>query len=415
MPTYKIANGVDRMAFAEVFEVPGRDAQELDEVEARCINLDSNANAPATQPVIDAIVAALRGPTNPSSSHHGGAQARTLLADARDAVASLAEGLLDDGIVFTSGCTEANNMVLNTVRAMGGTLITSQVEHPSILAPARNIAAQGGTVHFLPVSLAGVVDLDRLASILNETKGPLVLSIQTANSETGVIQPIEAIAKLVAGRDDLIFHTDAAQSFGKLPLRLGGGRGPSVATMSGHKLHGPMGVGAVMLASGEDRIGATLLGGDQQRGMRAGTEALPLIAGLSAACAERARNLDADVAKMKSARDRLEQGVLHAVAGTLVNGSAAARLPNTSSIRFPELDAMALVARLDAEGILVSQGSACSSMRPTPSHVLLAMGLSEDEAFSTVRFSTSPLTTADEIEEAIQIVAVACRQLGAFA
>jgi cysteine desulfurase len=403
------------MAFVEILEPHDGDVKARDEVEARSINLDANANAPATQPVIDAIVAALRGPTNPSSSHYGGAQARTLLADARDAVASLAEGLLDDGVIFTSGCTEANNMVLNTVRAARGTLITSQVEHPSILAPARDISAQGCAVLFLPVSSDGIVDLDSLVGVLNETKGPFVLSIQTANSETGVIQPIEAIAKLVAGRDDVIFHTDAAQSFGKLPLRLGGGLGPSVATMSGHKLHGPMGVGAVMLASGEDRIGATLLGGDQQRGMRAGTEALPLIAGLSAACAERARNLDADVAKMKSARDRLEQGVLHAVAGTVINGSAAARLPNTSSIRFPGLDAMALVAHLDAEGILVSQGSACSSMRPTPSHVLLAMGLSEDEAFSTVRFSTSPLTTADEIEEAIQIVAVACRQLGAFA
>jgi cysteine desulfurase len=402
------------MADVGIFERKEELKERSDEAETRCINLDANANAAVTKPVADAIVAALNGPTNPSSSHHGGAQARRILADAKDAVASLASGLLDDGVVFTSGCTEANNLVLASVRSTAGTLITTEVEHPSVLSPARAITASGTTTHFLPVSRDGIVALDALAVVLAKTAGPIVLSIQTANSETGVLQPIADIAEMIVGRPEIMFHTDAAQSFGKIPLRLDRDGGPTVATMSGHKLHGPMGVGAVMLAPGEKRIRATILGGEQQHGLRAGTEPLPLIAGLAAACAQRARNLEADVAAMAASRDRLERSVLDALPGAIVNGAASPRLPNTSSIMFRGIDAMAIVAHLDAEGILASQGSACSSMRPTPSHVLLAMGLNEDEAFSTVRFSTSPLTTLDEIDEAVAVIAAACRQLGSI-
>ena len=374
------------------------------------INLDANANAPVTRRVADAVMAGLAGGTNPSSGHAGGAEARAMITRARDAVSSLAEGVFDDGVVFTSGCTEANNTVLHATRALQATLITTAVEHPSVLSPSAALQRDGISVILMPVDGDGVVAFDELERHLHSISSPIVLSVQTANSETGVVQPIQDIARLVANRGDVLFHTDVAQSFGKLPLILGDG-GAHAASVSAHKLHGPMGVGAILLSDGEGRIHPLLHGGDQEYRRRAGTEAVPLIAGMGAACAERAERLDADVGKMRMRRDRLEMAIVETVDGAAVNGVASSRLPNTTSIRFEGRDAMEIVARLDALGILVSQGSACSSMRPTPSHVLIAMGLTEAQAFSTVRLSTSPLNTEDEIDRAIDAVERVCREV----
>lgn len=374
------------------------------------INLDANANAPVTQRVTDAVIAALVGGTNPSSGHAGGANARAMLTRARDEVAYLAEGVFDDGVVFTSGCTEANNTVLHAARALRATLITTAVEHPSILSPSASLEHDGIAVIRLPVGGDGLVALEELERHLQSISGAIVLSVQSANSETGVVQPIREVARLVAARDDVLFHTDAAQSFGKLPLILGDG-GAHAASVSAHKLHGPMGVGAILLTDGEDRLYPMLHGGDQEGRRRAGTEALALIAGMGAACAARAEHLGTDVGRMRMLRDRLESAILESVDGAVVNGAASPRLPNTTSIRFEGRDAMEIVARLDALGIFVSQGSACSSMRPTPSHVLIAMGLTEAQAFSTVRLSTSPLNTDDEIDRAIAAIERVCREV----
>ncbi|WP_277981133.1 cysteine desulfurase family protein [Sphingomonas phyllosphaerae] len=378
--------------------------------EMKGINLDANANAPVTRRVVDAVMAGLAAGTNPSSAHAGGAEARETITRARDAVAALAEGVFDDGVVFTSGCTEANNTVLHAARALRATLITTAVEHPSVLSPSAALQRDGISVIRLPVGGDGVVAFDELERHLGAVRGAIVLSVQTANSETGVVQPIQEIARLVANRGDILFHTDAAQSFGKLPLVLGDG-GAHAASVSAHKLHGPMGTGAILLCDGEDRIHPLLYGGDQEGRRRAGTEALPLIAGMGAACAERADQLDADVGRMRILRDRLEASIVSSVDGAAVNGVGASRLPNTTSIRFEGRDAMEIVARLDAQGILVSQGSACSSMRPTPSHVLVAMGLTEAQAFSTVRLSTSPMNTEVEIDRAIAAIERVCREV----
>lgn len=376
------------------------------------LNLDANANAPVTERVTEAVVRALRAGTNPSSDHAGGAAARILMERARDAVVSLAVGVFDDGVIFTSGCTEANNTVLNTVRTSGATLITSAVEHPSILTPAGAIADAGFNVLYLPVSSKGQIDVDGLGQLLSTIDGPVLLSIQTANSETGVIQPIADIAAVAARYGNVLFHSDAAQSFGKLPTLISRTGGPQIVSISGHKLHGPMGVGALLLADGEERLTPMMRGGDQERGRRAGTEPVALIAGMGAACEARAAAFSQEVATMRELRDRLEDGIRDAVPLATINGSNSPRLPNTSSIRFAGIEAMALLAHLDAGGVLASQGSACSSMRPAPSHVLIAMGLSEDEAFSTIRFSTSPLNTPAEIDRAIAVTAAACNELG---
>lgn len=375
------------------------------------INLDANANAPITSAVERAVLQALRTGTNPSSNHAGGATSRAVIEHARDSVAALCDGLLEDGVVFTSGCTEANNCIIASARATGAAIITSVVEHPSILEPVRHVQAQGGRVVYLDVDAHGCVDLVGLEKALGSLRGPIILTIQTANSETGVIQPIELMSDLVSQRNDVLFHTDGAQSFGKLRTAVNSGSGPHVISVSGHKLHGPMGVGALLIADGEDRVFPLLRGGEQEGGMRAGTQPLPLIAGFGAACDERAANFDQHLSRMREMRERFERGILDTIGNVSINAASVDRLPNTSSMTFDGVDGMALQAHLDAAGIMASQGSACSSMKPTPSHVLMAMGLSEDRAFSTIRFSVSPQNTPEEIDAAIKAVGMAHRKL----
>lgn len=370
---------------------------------ATVINLDAAANTVPTDEVIDAVVAAMRsGAANPASAHELGDRSRAVLTRARDGVMSLLAGALDDGVTFTSGCTEANNTVFAGIPAT--TIITSTVEHPSVLRSAERAASRGTTVLFVPVDCIGLVDLEQLEAMIASVHGPLLVSIQFANSETGVIQPIAAIAALLSARPMTTFHSDAAQAFGKLPIDLSPGVGPDVITISGHKLHAPMGVGAIVAAERGVPLAPLLVGGDQEGSLRAGTEAVPLIAGFSAACEARANAIKDCVIRMSQSRDRLESGLRDALPDVVLADGATDRLPNISSVRFPGIDGMSLIAQLDSRGVAASQGSACSSRRPEPSHVLMAMGMSERNAFETVRFSCSALNTAAEIDEATSII-----------
>jgi cysteine desulfurase len=354
------------------------------------INLDAAANTVPTEEVIDAVVAAMRsGAANPASAHEFGDRARAVLTRARDGVLSLLNGALDDGVTFTSGCTEANNTVFAGIPAT--TIITSTVEHPSVLRSAERAASRGTKTLFVPVDRAGLVNLEQLEAIVASVQGPLLVSIQFANSETGVIQPIAAIAAVLTRRPQTTFH-------------LSPGTGPDVITVSGHKLHAPMGVGAIVAAERGVSLTPLLVGGDQEGSLRAGTEAVPLIAGLGAACEARADTIDACVLRMSRLRDRLEAGLRAALPDVVLLKSATDRLPNISSVRFPGVDGMSLIAQLDSRGVAASQGSACSSRRPEPSHVLMAMGLSESAAFESVRFSISALNTDAEIDEATSII-----------
>ncbi|SBV32632.1 Aminotransferase class V [uncultured Sphingopyxis sp.] len=367
------------------------------------INLDAAANTPATPDVIAAIVAALEGGAgNAASAHEFGARSRKILAAARDSVLRLVDGAFEEGVVFTSGCTEANNMVLRS--GFAGTLVTTSVEHPSILRAAAQ-APSPERVHVLGVDAEGIVDLATLTALAASIQGPLLVSIQAANSETGILQPIDKIAAILAGRSQTLFHSDAAQAFGKVPIDLAEGRGPDVITVSAHKLHGPMGVGAVVAGTRDVPLAPLLFGGDQEHGLRAGTEAVPLIAGFGVACDERASTLAGSVAHMAALRERFEGRLRTAVPDAILLGASAPRLPNIMSIRFPGIDAMALAGQLDVRGVAASQGSACSSQRPEPSHVLTALGLTEAEAFETLRFSVSALNSAAEIDIAADVVA----------
>lgn len=378
------------------------------------INLDAAANTSPTVAVIDAIIEALNsGAANPSSAHELGARSRAILSRARDSVMSLVTGAHEDGVVFTSGCTEANNTVINS--GAGGTVLASAVEHPSVLRALERISSAGSATHLLPVDRNGTIDLVKLRRLVDASAGPLLVSVQIANSETGVIQPIAAIAEILAERPDTTFHCDAAQAFGKITIDLAKGRGPDVITLSGHKLHAPMGVGAIVTAERGVNLLPLLVGGEQEGGMRAGTEAIPLIAGMAAACEMRADAISNNVAYMTALRDRLEAGLAAAVPDLVINGVGGPRLPNIVSVRFPGIDGMSLVAQLDSRGVAVSQGSACSSRRPEPSHVLTAMGLTELEAFETIRLSLSPLNTSAEVDTAIEIITTSVNYLRSVA
>ncbi len=376
------------------------------------IYLDHNATTRPLPEVVD-LVARTMAETwaNASSAHWLGGEARAVLEEARDRICELIRGAYSEGVKFTSGGTEANNTVL-----LGGEpasswrcVITSAVEHASVLRPAEALARRGGRLWILPVGPAGLIDPDDLRRVAAEAPpGPLLVSVQWANNETGVIQPVpDLVATLRSVRPDAFVHCDVAQAVGRMPVDLAASRVDAVA-FSGHKVHGPHGTGALVLAGpDEGRISPLLLGGGQEHGFRSGTHNLPGIAGLGLAASMRARSLEAAAEHMRSVRDAFEEELAALVPEALVNGASAPRLPNTSNVRFPGIDGTEIVARLDALGVACSLGSACSSGKPEPSHVLRAMGLSEADAYSSVRFSFSTLNTAGEALRAARAVAQA--------
>lgn len=338
---------------------------------------------------------------NPSSAHQAGERARHALEKARDSVCLLIEGAEPDGIVFTSGGTEGNNAVIRgMVQANpGAAVVTSAAEHPSLAEPA-TMAAHHVVV---PVASDGRVDPHAVAASLPRGGPRPLVALAWANSETGVVQPVEAIAEAVrAARPDAMILLDAAQAVGRLRVDLAL---CDVLTFSGHKIHGPPGTGVLAFADpDEDRLPPLVLGGGQERGRRSGTPNLPGAVGLGVAAAERAASLEQAIEALGAMRDVFERTIVSRIGEARVNGADAVRVPNTTNIRFPGIDAMAFVARLDQRGIACSAGSACSSARPGPSPTLLAMGLSEAEASCSVRFSFSVLNTMDEAHEAAALV-----------
>jgi Cysteine sulfinate desulfinase/cysteine desulfurase and related enzymes len=368
------------------------------------INLDANATTATTASVQEAVLAAMRGLLgNPSSIHAFGAAARESLERARDEICLLIPGAFPEGIILTSGGTEANNAVLRGIE--GATVVTTNVEHPSVLRPAERSEAH----RIVAVGADGRVDPSVLAGSIPED-GAVIVSVQWANSETGIIQPIEdVVAAVRRRRPDAFIHVDAAQAIGRIPVSMDG---IDALTFSGHKLHAPQGTGAIVLADpDDDRLSPLLLGGGQEGGWRSGTQNVPGAVGLGVALRERAERFAEATGVLRAMRDAFESAVVAAVPGARVNGGASPRVPNTTNILFPGIEGMALVARLDQNGVACSVGSACSSGRPEPSHVLRAMGLSEEEAYSSVRFSFSIMNTMKEVQMAVDIVSETARQM----
>lgn len=363
------------------------------------IYLDHNASTPQLAAVTRAQLPFLEGPRgNPSSVHAAGRSARQALEEARAQVASLL-GAAPADMVFTSGATEANNLALHGVTAVrGGGLLLSTVEHPSVARVADHLADSGVNVGFLEVDAAGRVDPGELRHLLRP--GIALVSVMLANNETGVLQPIRELAA-VCHEGGAVLHVDAAQAIGRLSVEVGE-LGADLLSLSGHKMQGPAGIGALWVRQGVS-LAPLLRGGGQESNRRSGSENVAGAVGLGVASRHAVDTQAVCGKEVAALRDHLERRLLEAWPGAVVHGAGAPRLPNTTLVGFPGLDGEAAVMRLDLEGVAVSLGSACSTGTMRPSTVLAAMGVPESLAAGSLRFSLGPENTQAEMDEVVQI------------
>jgi cysteine desulfurase len=384
------------------------------------VYLDYNATTPVDPVVLEAMLPFLADNFgNAGSVHSPGQRARAAVDAARDSVAALI-GAKPTEIVFTSGGTEADNLaIFGTVAASTKPrkhVITTAIEHHAILHSCEELARQGVDVTIVPVGISrdsqGIVDPEAIRRALRP--GTVLISVMHANNELGTLQPIEEIAR-IAAEAEVYFHSDAVQSTGKVPLDVNM-LGVDLLSISAHKFCGPKGVGALYVRSGRE-IAARSYGGHAERDRRAGTENVPGIVGLGKAAELARKLLPEDSVRIAGLRDRLEGALVERIPNVLINGvnaDRARRVPNTSNLSFPGSGGEALLIALDLQGIACSTGAACSSGSTEPSHVLLAAGLSHDDARSSLRFSLGRPTTVAEIDRAIELIPAVVERIRAL-
>lgn len=365
----------------------------------REIYLDNSATTRVREEVAEAVMAAMtRQYGNPSSLHRKGIEAERLVKESREILAQALRVSVEE-IFFTSGGTEANNLAIKGVaRARRGRhLITTAIEHPSVLNTFAQLEEEGFRVTYLRVNNEGIIDPEELrASLRPET---ILVSTMYINNEIGSIQPLEAIGSVLKEHEgDVLWHVDAVQAFGKLPLRPRQ-LGIHLLSISGHKFHGPKGIGALYVARNVN-IKPLFGGGEQERGLRSGTENVPGIVGMGVAARLALAEQEEAVARMAALKKQLVDGILSRVPDTRLNGPRTGA-PHIANISFTGVKGEVLVHALEGVGIYVSTGSACSSRQPKPSHVLTALGLARPELEGALRFSLSSLNTAEEIEYTI--------------
>jgi cysteine desulfurase len=352
--------------------------------------LDFNATTPVRPEVSAAMSSALNLSGNPSSVHRAGRNARARVEVAREEIAHLVD-TSPDGIVFTSGGTEANNLILRNAEEKGRHLFVSAIEHDSILN-VLPVLENGATL--IPVKSEGVVDVDAVNELLSVHSSPALVSIMLANNETGIIQPVQEVAE-IAKSHGAIVHCDAVQGPSKVAVSVTD-LGVDWLTISAHKFGGPQGVGAVVVGKGSEAPNAFLLGGGQELGRRSGTENVPGIVGFGEA-AKCVLSTSDEIERVKALRDTLENNLRAVAFGAIIVGEHAPRLPNTSCIIMPGVPAETQVISLDLEGVRVSSGSACSSGKVSVSHVLRAMGLPPEHIGSAIRVSLGWASSADDV------------------
>ena len=368
------------------------------------VYLDHNATTPPSAAVVDQMVATLREEFgNPSSVHHFGQRAKAAIDEARTAVAALI-GADPAEIVFTGGGTEGDNLAIRgAAEALDVTgrkhLIASAIEHEAVLNTLKALARRGWTTTWLPVGESGIVSPDALRTAL--TDHTALVSVMHANNEIGTVQPIAELARIARERR-AVFHTDAVQSAGKVPIDVKA-LGVDLLSISAHKFYGPKGVGALWIRRGL-RMQSPITGGKQERSRRAGTENVAGIVGMGLAARHALAKMTDEGTRLAALRDRLEEGVLRSVPGTAVNGARSPRVPNTTNISFDRTEAESLLIALDLEGIAVSTGSACSSGTLEPSHVLKAMGFPAHRTQNSIRFSLGDANTEADIDRVIAVL-----------
>ena len=378
------------------------------------IYLDNAATTKPHPAVVEAVTRALvTDYGNPSSLHGKGVAAERLLTSARDAVARTL-GVDLEAIVFTSGGTEANNLAIHGTLAhtRGRHVVTTTVEHSSVGTPLQTLAERGWSVTALPVDRSGRVSLSELQTALRPDTA--LVSVMAVNNELGTIQPIDDVGRVVrqhnANGGRAVFHVDAVQAWGKIPLHPVAW-GVDLMSLSAHKIHGPKGVGVLYVRRGV-QLAPRQVGGEQEGGVRPGTENAPGIAGLGAAAQLLSAGAEANL-KVRELSDRLRSGI-ESLSDARINSDRNASVPHILSATFRGVRGEMLLHRLSQDGVLVSTGSACHSQSVTPSHVLLAIGLSDTDAKSTIRFSLSRFTTASEIDTTIRVLGTAVSELRAL-
>lgn len=370
----------------------------------RKIYLDHNATTPVAPEVLEIVTSVLRDQMgNPSSVHSLGRSARVLIDEAREKVADLI-GASPSEIVFTSGGTEANNFALLGVALASGKghIVTSEVEHPSILNPCLQLESMGFNVDRIKVDTQGRIDLEVLENCLTEST--LLFSLQHANSETGVLQDIDKIGA-IARKKGVLFHTDAVQSIGKIPVRVQDVP-VDMLSISAHKLNGTKGTGALYLKRGGPDLFSPLCGGGQEKKRRGGTENVAGIAGFGKAC-ELAQEHLVGSSTLSALRDHFYHLVTNLISGVEIFGDVDNRLPNTLNLGFEGVEGDTLLIGLDMAGVAVSTGSACSSGSGLPSPVLTAMAIPIEKINSSLRFSFGWSNTMEEMEQAAKVLAQA--------
>lgn len=360
------------------------------------IYVDNNATTQVAPEVMAAMLPYFREYYgNPSSMHTFGGQVGPKVREARKQVAELI-GANADEIIFTSCGSESDNTAIRSALASNPEkrhIVISRVEHPAIRSLATSLAKQGYRVTEIPVDSQGHLNLEKLQESL--TPDTAIVSIMWANNETGAIFPIEKIAELVH-QHGIIFHTDAVQAVGKIPINL---RNTTIdmLSLSGHKLHAPKGIGALFIRKGT-KFSPFLIGGHQERGRRAGTENVPGIIGLGAGCLLARENMDQENSRVKELRDHLEKELLYRIPNSVINGDPLQRLPNTSNISFEFVEGESILLMLNEFNICASSGSACTSGSLEPSHVIRAMGVPFTMAHGSIRFSLSIYNTREEVD-----------------
>ncbi len=372
------------------------------------IYLDYNATTPVDPMVVESMKPALSHIFgNPSSSHSPGMAARKLVAHAREQVASLLNCMPEE-IVFTSGGTESNNHAIKGMALAsahkGRHIITSAIEHPATLEVCKYLQTQGYEVTYVKVDHRGIIDMEKLASSIREDT--ILITVMHANNEIGSIQPIQGISQL-AREKGIPFHTDAAQSAGKIPVDIQE-LGVDLLSLAGHKIYGPKGIGALFIRSGLT-IEKLIHGADHEQNRRAGTENVPEITGLGTACELAMRDLEANRKTMQAARDELFNSIKDSLPEVQWNGDPDNCLPNTLSLSFPGVDAQLILSGM--EGVAASAGAACHTENMAVSHVLEAIGLTPERAMGTIRFSTGKSTRLEEIAAASRKIIDTARPL----
>ena len=377
------------------------------------IYLDYAATAPVLPEVLDAMLpffVARYG--NPSGIHGTGRDTHKAVENARRQVAAVL-GAESREICFTSGGSESDNLAIQgtafALRGKGTHLITSSIEHPAVLNSFRWLEKQGFRVTYLPVDAEGRVDPDAVRSAIGG--GTTLVSVMTANNEIGTVQPVAAIGEICREKG-VLFHTDAVQAVGLLPLNVQE-MNADLVSISAHKFHGPKGTGALYIRKGT-RLEPLIHGGSQERGMRAGTENVPGIAGMGLAIEIAEREREENAERIRGLRDLLRDMVLERTGDARVNGSWEHRLPNNCHFSFPGVESEALLLRLDLAGIAASGGSACTSGSMEPSHVLKALGLNDEQTAGSIRLTLGRETTRKEIEETGRVLPEIVRDLRAL-